>query len=252
MYIRNLVGSKSPGEYNQSRLGDMPGKLGGLVGYEDKRLGPQIYRIIQVVESGGMGAGELVARAAAVSTTAEATSTTRSWDHAATFTADVHQNDLLCVLDSAAAAGAPEGQVRKIGLNTAGSLKLAQDEDPFTVTIGVGDTAIVKRMWKGDDAADSDAMAEILGVLPGDVTTKYFALALCWGLCDFALVKAAIGVNEPVVADATYIGPFGTDSITLQLGYCYATAYATAVSAGTDVGGLQFIDVLNRIGINED
>jgi len=248
MFISNRVGVGTPADYNKSKLSDMPGPLGALVGYNHPLCGPQVYRVIQVVQSGGMSAGELAKRAASVAVTVDGTCTARRLYDGSAFTADAHQNDLIAILDDAGAGGAdPEGDVRRIGRNTANDLYLADGQSEFSATPATGDTGGVLRLWKGIDATGGTVKADCLGVLPCDVTENDYTLALCWGLTASAKVKAATGAGDPIVADAAIVGPVASDEVKLQIGYCYCASHAG--EAG--VGGLIHIDLLSAIGLEE-
>ena len=245
---RTLAGTKLPSEYNEASLDTMPGRLGDLVGYTDPRCRGQIYRVVQVTNGGaGMAEGELVMREDEVTGTV-VTGSVRHIDDAAAFTADAHMGDLVTILNDNAVAGAdPEGDVRLIGQNTAGKITLQDGEADFSAAPAVNDTFVIKRMWKACDAADGDNRIDLLGILPCDVTQDYYALALVYGYCDFAKVKAATTAGDPIVADTVQVGPPGSDEIKLQIGHCYAASHAG--EAG--VGGLIFIDLLSFLGVEE-
>lgn len=223
-------------------------KLGALYGYQDPRLGPQIYRYVQVIQSGGMAAGELAKRAADVAVSATGGSVRSIQDTAAPFTADDHYGDLIVITDDAGGAeAAPEGDVRTLGDSSTTVAWLDRHEADFSAAPAASDTGLVKRFYKAIDSVDGDAKDEVLGIFRGAITEDYYGLALVWGMCDFAKVKAGITVDNAIVSDAVMVGDVASDELKLQIGSCYATAFA----GGNGTGGLIFVDLLNCIGLEE-
>ena len=223
--------------------------------YDDPLFGTQIWRYVQITNEttgvrAGMSSGELVEREDLITgIAAEAGSTDRRINHAAKFdVANIHQDDLVCILDDAdGAEAAPEGQVRRVGSNTTGALVVDPNVAAFTAAVGTGDTATMFRIWKGKDATAAN-VENMLGILGSDATAGYFKWVLCWGFCDFAIIENALSVGA-LIAGAKTLNTVSTQPVEDQLGYLHATAFAGGSGNGT--GGIVFINCLNQMALEE-
>lgn len=239
--IRQITGLK-PHESVFPSLQDAQGDLGEKIFYKHKRLGGQIYQLIQLRYGSAPSAGALVARKATVAVTA-ASGTVRSITQTAALadgdavaiTANELAGDTITILDDAGAAGAaPEGQTRIIGSNTTKTIVVTENvDDAFTAAVAASDTAIVNRFFKADAAADGELASNVLGVLPNTtLVDTYYAWVLREGRCDWAQCKAGCTAGNPIVADAAIVGDVGSDEVKLQIGFCWATAFAGEAGQG--------------------
>lgn len=187
-------------------------------------FGMRIFQYGQTQQSGGMSKGELSARLADVTgTVTAATGEVNDTTHLAdttNFTADVEAGKICMITDDAGAAGAaPEGECSIVVANTVTQLTLDPNY-PLSSAPGVGDTYANRSVYHHDDSADGDLAVNILGLVMADRTALGFGWLQMYGFNPGALyTTAAVTKGNPVVADAHAVGPHGSDTEHLWVGY---------------------------------
>jgi hypothetical protein len=217
--------------YTLNQLGGQ--RLGHVVWVSppNDALGWRGYRLIQVLESGGMSARELCTRVADITLTGDDTSgdvysTTRFVDTNAFSQDPTVVGDLFVATNASSGAGvAPEGEfaVIKYQDETGDDFIDFETDFPLSAAMVDTDTASILRMWRGNDAADGDLAFNVLGVNPVAVTANYYTYTQCYGICQTVYVAAkgapqaareacvagAVGVGEDeVYAQDTVVGCF--------------------------------------------
>lgn len=202
-------------------------------------IGWRAYRLVQIIQSGGMSVRELAARVADVSLTGDDSGgngtygTTEFVDDGAFTQSPTLVGDLFVHTDDAGAAGGlPEGEfaVIKFQDESGDDFITFESDFPLSAAGADSDTAVVRRMWRGDDAADADFRFNILGVCPAAFSANDYGYVQAFGVVDVVLVNTvAPTINTGLKAAAVGVTGDGTDGFEENIGIALAT-----VSAGGD------------------
>ena len=189
--------------------------------------------------------GELAKKVADVTVSNITSGTTTSFTKAASLTADIHVGRILHVDDNDDSAGAaPEGECSPIVSNTA-AVATVDSNYPFSVALAANDDIrSFTPGWHMTDAADGDLAKECTGVVmaSGGLTDGYYGWYQNYGYNPKVLHKnnTAVTSNDPVVADAAAVGPYGSDAVQLWVGYQTGTHAADRASELSPVFMLLF------------
>lgn len=195
------------------------------------------FRVLQYCrnQSGSAQArGELAKKVADVTVSNITSGTTTSFTKAASLTADIHVGRILHVDDNDDTAGAaPEGESAPIVSNTA-AVATVDSDYPFSVALAANDDIrSFTPGWHVTDSADADLAKECVGVVVGKdgISDGYYGFYQQYGLNPLVLHKndSAVTDNDPVVADAAAVGPYGSDAVQLWVGYQQGTHAADRV-----------------------
>ena len=208
-------------------------KPGGITVVQDD-YGVRIFEYVRNQSGSATAQGELHKKVADVTVSNVTSGTTTGFTKSASLTADIHVGRILHVDDNDDSAGAaPEGESAPIVSNTANAA-VTDSDYPFTVALAANDDIrIFSPGWHVTDAADGDLAKECSGVVVASsgLSSTYYGWIQKYGFNPLVLHKASTAVtsNNPVVADAAAVGPHGSDTAELWVGYQKGTHAADRV-----------------------
>ena len=238
-----------------ARLGDI-----AWVAPTNDGIGWRGYRLIQVLQAGGMSAREICRRvplvvSGTVTAAAGETNSTRQLSDTGEFTEDpTHVGDLLVVLDKLAVAGAaPEGEFAIISFQDLTGTNFVRFEENFALTVApaVGDTYRIHRQWRGEDSVDGDENYNILGANPVAVTVNNFTWTQCYGICIIPWETGGAGA-PPDLFRGVMVGAVAGDDVATGRSQLNIGLALAASGAGDDAARATIhIDVLFGLrGVN--
>lgn len=208
-------------------------RKGGITVVTDD-FGTRIFQYCRNQSGSAVAQGELHKKVADVTVSNITSGTTTGFTKSSSLTADIHVGRILYVDDNDDSAGAaPEGECAPIVSNTADAA-VTDSDYPFTVALAANDDIrSFTPGWHVTDAADGDLAKECVGVVVASsgITSTNYGWLQVYGYNPKVKYKAsAVTTNNPVVADAAAVGPHGSDTAELWVGYCTGTHAADAVS----------------------
>lgn len=201
----------------------------------DRMGGFKMFVYGRTEQSGGMTKGQLSSRSdsqagannvGVVGTVTAAAGETNDVTHISDTGFYAAANDaigkLIIVTNNNSSAGAaPEGEIALIVTNTTAIATLDPDY-PFTVAPALNDATLLWGAYHHDDSADGDFAINVLGVVMGLRTAKYYGWLQFYGFNPAADYEGSVAVlveGDPIVAGVAAIDDFGSDTGQLWIGY---------------------------------
>lgn len=212
-----------------------PGYRKGGITVVTSDAGTAIYQYNRNQSGSAQTQGELAKKVVDVTVSNITSGTTTGFTKSASLTADIHVGRWLYVDDNDDSAGAaPETESAPIVSNTA-DVCVTDSDYPFSAALAANDDIrIFTSGWHVIDAADGDLAKECVGVVvpSAGISSTNYGWYQIYGLNPKTKFKAssAVVTNEPVVADAACVGPYGSDAVQLWVGFAKGTHAADTVS----------------------
>lgn len=209
-------------------------RKGGITVVSDD-YGTRIFQYCRNQSGSAQAQGELAKKVADVAVTNITSGTTTGATKVGAWTANIHVGRIFHVDDNDDSAGAaPEGETAPIVSNTADAI-VTDSEYPFSVALAANDDVrSFSPGWHLTDAADGDLAKECVGVVvpSAGISDGNYGWYQNYGFNPKVNHKAstAVTTNNPVVADAAAVGPHGSDTAELWVGYQKGTHAADRVS----------------------